>query len=53
MHCDGDVPPIPPQAEPGQVADTVKALLNGDPDRAGVAARGLATKIQEFLPHRR
>ena len=53
VHCDGDVPPIPPQAEPEQVTDTVKALLNGDPDRAGVAARGLATKIQEFLPHRR
>ncbi len=53
VHCDGDVPPIPPQAEWEQVTDTVKALLNGDPDRAGVAARGLATKIQEFLPHRR
>ncbi|MBR8743752.1 thiamine pyrophosphate-requiring protein [Nocardiopsis sp. MG754419] len=53
VHCDGDVPPIPPQAEREQVTDTLRALLSGDPDRAGVAARGLATKIQEYLPHDR
>lgn len=50
--CDGDVPPIPPEAELDQVVDTATALLSGDPDSRGVAARGLATKIQEFLPHR-
>lgn len=32
---------------------TLKAFLSGDPDRMGVASRGRATKIQEFLPHRR
>ncbi|GHC82525.1 thiamine pyrophosphate-requiring protein [Nocardiopsis terrae] len=53
VRCDGDVPPIPPQAEREQVTDTLRALLSDDPDRVGVAARGLATKIQEFLPHRR
>lgn len=53
VHCDGNVPPIPPQAEWEQVSDTVKALLSGDPEARGVAARGLATKLQEFLPHGR
>ncbi|MFE9243018.1 thiamine pyrophosphate-requiring protein [Nocardiopsis sp. NPDC006938] len=53
VHCDADVPPIPPQVEWGQVTDTLRALLSGDPDAAGVAARGLATKVQEFLPHGR
>ena len=53
VRCDGDVPPIPPQAEWGQITDTVRALLAGDPDARGVAGRGLATKIQEFLPHGR
>ncbi|GAA1461558.1 thiamine pyrophosphate-requiring protein [Nocardiopsis exhalans] len=53
VHCDGDVPPIPPQIEWGQVTDTLKSMLAGDPDRTGVAARGIATKIQEYLPHGR
>lgn len=53
VHCDADVPPIPPQTEWDQVTDTLRALLSGDPDLSGVAARGLATKIQEFLPHGR
>lgn len=53
VYCDGDVPPIPPQAERQQVTDTLKSMLAGDPDRTGVAARGIATKIQEYLPHER
>ncbi|GAB3710701.1 thiamine pyrophosphate-requiring protein [Nocardiopsis nanhaiensis] len=53
VHCDGDVPPIPPEAEWDQIADMLRSMLGGDPDRKGVVARGLATKIQEFLPHSR
>lgn len=52
VYCDGDVPPIPPQVEMDQLVDTASALLSGDPDTRGVATRGLATKLQEFLPHR-
>ena len=29
-----------------------KAMLAGDEDRWGVLARGVKTKLQEFLPHR-
>ncbi|GAB3691941.1 thiamine pyrophosphate-requiring protein [Nocardiopsis oceani] len=53
VHCDGDVPPIPPEAEWDQIADMLRSMLGGDPDRKGVVAKGLATKIQEFLPHSR
>ncbi|GHD24227.1 thiamine pyrophosphate-requiring protein [Nocardiopsis kunsanensis] len=52
VHCDGDVPPIPPQVEFDQAVDTAKSLLSGDPDTRGVAARGIATKLQEYLPQR-
>ncbi|MBE2998286.1 thiamine pyrophosphate-requiring protein [Nocardiopsis sp. HNM0947] len=52
VHCDDDVPPIPPQVEFDQAVDTAKSLLSGDPDTRGVAARGLALKLREFLPQR-
>jgi len=52
VRCDGDVPPIPPEAEWDQLVDTAKALLSGDPDAVGVVRRGLATKAREYLPRR-
>jgi pyruvate dehydrogenase (quinone) len=52
IHCDPDVPPIPPHATLEQMADTAKALIKGDPSRWGVIKEGLKTKAQELLPER-
>lgn len=51
VHCDPDVPPIPPHATLDQMTSTVKALLKGDPSRWGVIREGVKTKVQEVLPH--
>jgi pyruvate dehydrogenase (quinone) len=52
IHCDPDVPPIPPHADLEQMLDTAKALLKGDSSRWGVIKEGVKTKAQELLPHR-
>ena len=52
VRTDPDVPPIPPHATFEQAKDAAEAMLKGDPDRRGVLAEGLKTKLQEFLPHR-
>lgn len=52
MHCDPNVPPIPPHATVEQMAGAAKAMLAGDEDRWGVIKEGVKTKLQEFLPHR-
>ncbi|GAA1546998.1 thiamine pyrophosphate-requiring protein [Actinomadura kijaniata] len=52
VHCDPDVPPIPPHATFDQVKGAAQALLKGDEDRWGVLREGIRTKAQEFLPHR-
>ena len=52
IHCDPDVPPIPPHATLEQMTDTAKALIKGDPSRWGVLKQGLKTKAQELLPDR-
>jgi pyruvate dehydrogenase (quinone) len=52
VHCDPDVPPIPPHSTFQQVKDTTKALLTGDADRWGVVKEGVKTKAQELLPGR-
>jgi pyruvate dehydrogenase (quinone) len=52
VRTDPDVPPIPPHATTGQMVATVKAMLAGDEDRWDVMRRGVATKLQEFLPHK-
>ncbi|MFC7328658.1 thiamine pyrophosphate-requiring protein [Marinactinospora rubrisoli] len=53
VHCDPDIPPIPPHAEFDQIKDTAKALALGDPDRVGVATKGARTKLRELIPLRR
>ncbi|MCD0442580.1 thiamine pyrophosphate-requiring protein [Glycomyces sp. A-F 0318] len=53
VHCDPDVPPIPPHATLDQLKSTTEALLKGDPDAWNVLVRGVKTKAQEVLPHRR
>ena len=51
VHCDADVPPIPPHATLDQMTATAKALIKGDTSRWGVMREGLKTKVQEALPH--
>ncbi|WP_159928714.1 MULTISPECIES: thiamine pyrophosphate-requiring protein [Nocardia] len=50
VHCDPDVPPIPPHATWDQMKDTAEAVLRGDPDAWHLVAQGAKTKIQEFIP---
>lgn len=50
VHCDPDVPPIPPHATLDEMVSTAKALIKGDPSRWGVVKEGLKTKAQELLP---
>jgi pyruvate dehydrogenase (quinone) len=51
VHCDPDVPPIPPHATLEQVTDMAQALIKGDTSRWGVIKEGIKTKAQELLPH--
>ncbi len=53
VHCDPEVPPIPPHADlrPGQVGD--RGGAQGDPDAFHLMAQGVKTKAQEFLRGRR
>jgi pyruvate dehydrogenase (quinone) len=51
VHCDPDIPPIPPHATLEQMTDMAEALIKGDPSRWGVIKEGIKTKAQEFLPH--
>ncbi|WP_129843241.1 thiamine pyrophosphate-requiring protein [Streptomyces sp. RFCAC02] len=46
---DPSVPPIPPSATWEQMESTAKALLKGDPERGAIIARGVKTKLQEYL----
>jgi pyruvate dehydrogenase (quinone) len=52
VHCDPNMPPIPPHATFEQTKSTAEAILKGDEDAAGVVKTGLKTKLQEMLPHR-
>jgi pyruvate dehydrogenase (quinone) len=51
VHCDPDVPPIPPHADLEQMKNMAAALMKGDTSRWGVIKEGLKTKAQELLPH--
>jgi pyruvate dehydrogenase (quinone) len=51
VHCDPDIPPIPPHATLEEATDLAKALIKGDASRWGVVKEGIKTKAQEFLPH--
>ena len=53
IHCDPNVPPIPPHATFEQMKDAATALAKGDSDRWGVIKEGLKVKAQEFIPHGR
>jgi pyruvate dehydrogenase (quinone) len=49
VHCDPDVPPIPPHATLDQMKATAAALIKGDTSRWGVIREGIKTKAQELL----
>jgi pyruvate dehydrogenase (quinone) len=49
VHCDPDVPPIPPHADLDQMLNMAKALAKGDTSRWGVVKEGIKTKAQELL----
>ena len=50
VHCDPNVPPVPPHATFEQVKLSALALMKGDVDRWGVMKQGLKTKAQEVFP---
>ncbi|HWJ81481.1 MAG TPA: thiamine pyrophosphate-requiring protein [Nocardioides sp.] len=52
VHCDPDVPPIPPHTTFEQAKNTAEALLKGDEDRWGVIKEGVKTKAQEIFSGR-
>ncbi|HEX5087591.1 MAG TPA: thiamine pyrophosphate-requiring protein [Nocardioides sp.] len=49
IHCDPDVPPIPPHADLAQMKATAQALIKGDTSRWGVIREGIKTKAQELF----
>ncbi|MBP2328624.1 pyruvate dehydrogenase (quinone) [Kibdelosporangium banguiense] len=51
VHCDPEVPPIPPHATFEQAKFAAEAVLKGDPDAWHLMVEGLKTKAQEVLPH--
>jgi pyruvate dehydrogenase (quinone) len=52
VHCDPEVPPIPPHATWDQLESLVQAVLKGDPEALHLLTQGARTKLQELLPGR-
>lgn len=52
VHCDPNVPPVPPHATFDQMKSAASAVLRGDEDGFGIIKQGAKIKAQEFLPHR-
>ncbi|CCH32346.1 thiamine pyrophosphate-requiring protein [Actinosynnema sp. NPDC047251] len=53
VHCDPEVPPIPPHATFDQFKSVTEAILKGDPAAWHLMAQGIRTKAQELLPGKR
>jgi pyruvate dehydrogenase (quinone) len=53
VHCDPEVPPIPPHATAEQVKSVTEAVLKGDPEAFHLILQGIKTKAQEILPGRK
>jgi pyruvate dehydrogenase (quinone) len=53
VHCDPEVPPIPPHATFEQMKSLTEAVLKGDPNALHLMAQGIKTKAQELLPGKR
>ncbi|KZS69440.1 MAG: thiamine pyrophosphate-requiring protein [Mycobacterium pseudokansasii] len=52
VHCDADIPPVPPHATFDQMKSAASAVLRGDENAFGIIKEGVKIKAQEFLPHR-
>jgi pyruvate dehydrogenase (quinone) len=52
VHCDPNIPPIPPHATFEQARKTMESVLAGDEDRWEFVKEGIKTKVAELLPHR-
>lgn len=50
VHCDANVPPIPPHATFEQMSNAAQAMLRGDVDAWGVLKQGVKTKVKEIWP---
>ncbi|MBB4907477.1 thiamine pyrophosphate-requiring protein [Actinophytocola algeriensis] len=48
IHCDPEVPPIPPHATFDQMKAVTEAVLKGDPEAFHLIAQGVKTKLQEL-----
>jgi pyruvate dehydrogenase (quinone) len=53
IHCDPEMPPLPPHATYEEATQLLSALAKGDPNRWHVLFQGTKTKAQELLPHRK
>ncbi|WP_460688054.1 thiamine pyrophosphate-requiring protein [Mycobacterium bourgelatii] len=53
VHCDPNVPPVPPHATFDQIKSAAGAVLKGDEDSFAMIKEGVKVKAQEFLPHRK
>ncbi|MCA4133341.1 thiamine pyrophosphate-requiring protein [Arthrobacter sp. M4] len=53
VRTDPDIPPIPPHTTFEQALNAAKSLAKGDAAAWGVVTKGLKTKAQEMLPHRK
>jgi pyruvate dehydrogenase (quinone) len=52
VHCDPNIPPVPPHATFDQMKAAAMSVLKGDEDAFGIMKEGIKIKAQEFLPHR-
>jgi pyruvate dehydrogenase (quinone) len=52
VHCDPEVPPIPPHATFEQAKSAARAVLKGDPEAFHLVVEGIKTKLQEAVPGR-
>ncbi|MEQ7126563.1 thiamine pyrophosphate-requiring protein [Actinopolymorpha sp. B11F2] len=50
VHCDPEVPPIPPHATWDQIKATTQSVLKGDPAAWHLIVQGAKTKLQELTP---
>ena len=52
VHCNADVPPIPPHATLEQIRNSAAAIFGGDEDAVGVIRTGIKQKLQELVPRK-
>ncbi|GBE67442.1 thiamine pyrophosphate-requiring protein [Mycobacterium sp. MFM001] len=53
VHCDPNIPPVPPHATFDQMKAAATSVLKGDEDAFGMLREGIKVKVQEFIPRRR